>query len=182
MLLDDGFQHLPLHKDFTVVVEPRTANRRCLPAGPYREPRRRLRDADVVVPGEFEVKYHKMRFQSADGRAILVGGLAATPVTVLCAIGDPSRFRADLMEAGLQIADMCALRDHDKLDAGNLLSDLPPELPVVVTAKDWVKLRERQDVDLRQIVIAVQELELTPGEEFRQRLAAKLHEVDSQKS
>jgi len=121
-----------------------------------------------------------MRFENPDGRVVLVSDISARPVSVLCAIGNPDRFVSDLRKAGLQPAQVHALRDHDRLDAGNLLVDLPLELPVVVTAKDWVKLKERHDLESRQIVIAVQELELTPSDEFRRRLAAKLHEVLTQ--
>src|SRR5690606_29737026 len=50
MLMDDGFQHLPLKKDVTVVVDVKSANQFCFPAGPYREPRRiGLNRADRVL-------------------------------------------------------------------------------------------------------------------------------------
>jgi len=39
LLMDDGFQHLPLAKDVAIVLDPPRRNRLCLPAGPYREPR-----------------------------------------------------------------------------------------------------------------------------------------------
>jgi tetraacyldisaccharide 4'-kinase len=180
LVMDDGYQHLPVRKDFAIVVDVERSNRRCLPAGPYREPRRRLREADVVVPEEFEVKRRKLQFEDPDGKVVLVRNLAEEPVTLLCAIGDPERFRADAEEAGLRVAGLVALQDHDRLDAGNLLADLPADRPVVVTAKDWVKLRERPDADSRRFVVAVQDVELVPGDAFRARLSAKLNEVDSE--
>src|SRR5579885_1414322 len=51
LLLDDGFQHLPLAKDLTILLDPPAENGHCLPAGPYREPRRNRSRADLVLPG-----------------------------------------------------------------------------------------------------------------------------------
>src|SRR5579862_2844206 len=49
-LLDDGFQHRRLHRDFDIVlVTPEDARDRLLPAGRLREPLRSLRRADAVV-------------------------------------------------------------------------------------------------------------------------------------
>ena len=49
-LLDDGFQHRGLHRDFDIVlVTPDDARDRLLPAGRLREPLRNLRRTDAVV-------------------------------------------------------------------------------------------------------------------------------------
>src|SRR6202161_653096 len=49
-LLDDGFQHRALARDFDIVlVTPQDAGDRLLPAGRLREPLRSLRRADAVV-------------------------------------------------------------------------------------------------------------------------------------
>src|SRR6202167_1960726 len=49
-LLDDGFQHRALARDFDIVLlTPQDAEDRLLPAGRLREPMRNLRRADVVV-------------------------------------------------------------------------------------------------------------------------------------
>ena len=50
------------------------------------------------------------------------------------------------------------------------------DLPVVVTAKDWVKLRERGDAALHRFLIATHEIRLEPVEEFRSWLELKLNE------
>jgi tetraacyldisaccharide 4'-kinase len=175
LLLDDGFQHLPLHKDVSILIEPESKNRLCLPAGPYREPHGRLSEADVVIPDDFQVQRRPLRFVKPGGEPAAMP--AAQPVSVLCAIGDPERFANDLKAAGLRVEMVKALRDHDKLDAGNLLHGLSPDRPVVVTAKDWVKLLHRSDVDSLPFVVAIQDVELTPAHEFRTRLASLLHEA-----
>ena len=49
-LLDDGFQHRRLARDFDIVlVTPEDARDRLLPAGRLREPLRALRRADAIV-------------------------------------------------------------------------------------------------------------------------------------
>ena len=39
LLLDDGYQHLPLHKDVTILLDPPDLENVVQPSGPYREPR-----------------------------------------------------------------------------------------------------------------------------------------------
>ncbi|HWD41272.1 MAG TPA: tetraacyldisaccharide 4'-kinase [Fimbriimonas sp.] len=165
MLMDDGFQHLPLRKDTTILLDPlHPDNARCLPAGPYREPRWNRKRANLVIPGEFHVE---------SGRTVLTTpqGETASPVrySVLCAIGHPLGFMSALeRDCPSQEGPVSRvlLPDHDPLDKGNLFASLHPEFPVVVTAKDWVKLREREDVHERTIYIARQEVRVEPLKAF----------------
>ncbi|HVL40476.1 MAG TPA: tetraacyldisaccharide 4'-kinase, partial [Fimbriimonadaceae bacterium] len=62
MLMDDGFQHLPLHKHLTLLLDPDIPNSQTLPAGPYREPRVNRSRADLVLPGAFRVQRRSLRF------------------------------------------------------------------------------------------------------------------------
>jgi tetraacyldisaccharide 4'-kinase len=59
------------------------------------------------------------------------------------------------------------LPDHDPLTDNELWDGLPIDLPIIVTAKDWVKLRERSDVKERDLLVALQDVELEPPDEFR---------------
>jgi tetraacyldisaccharide 4'-kinase len=72
------------------------------------------------------------------------------------------------------------LGDHDPLDAGTLLQRLPTDWPTIVTAKDWVKLRERPDIGTRQFLIARHSVRVEPAAEFREWLGAKLDERKEQ--
>jgi tetraacyldisaccharide 4'-kinase len=56
------------------------------------------------------------------------------------------------------------------------LESLPLDLPVVVTAKDWVKLRNRKDIDGRQFLIASQRLHVEPEAAFTAWVLERLHE------
>lgn len=173
LLMDDGFQHLPLEKQLTIILDdPTPANSRCLPAGPYREPRGNRKRADAVVPGEMSIQRKSLRIQTVDGESSV-----PTQYGVLCALGEPARFLKSLAEEfpnSLPNVPTKTLKDHDPLTAPNLWDFLPSDLPIVVTAKDWVKLRERTDIAERQILIALQDLELTPRKELVALINKKL--------
>jgi tetraacyldisaccharide 4'-kinase len=176
--MDDGFQHLPLKKHLNLVLDdPAPKNRLCLPAGPYREPRWNRRRADTVLPGRFRVESEPLRLTDPDGQP------ESTPqeYALLCALGQPERFVAAvsrLVGAGPEPALL--LGDHDPLDAGTLLQRLPTDWPTIVTAKDWVKLRERPDIGTRQFLIARHSVRVEPAAEFREWLGAKLDERKEQ--
>ncbi len=177
MLMDDGFQHLPLRKTLSLLLDPPDpVNRRCLPAGPYREPRRNLRRADAVLPGRFRVVEETWVVES-EGWMVKENLPPTThhplpsPFAVLCALGQPARFLASLSE---KPAFQRLLPDHDPLTAGNLFDGMDPALPVVVTAKDWVKLRNRTDLDGRRILVARHSARVEPAAEFRAWLSERL--------
>lgn len=172
MLMDDGFQHLPLRKHLTMLLMDQGRNRHCLPAGPYREPFSFQSRADLVLPGDFSVVAEPMTVQSAEGEPLL-----PTRVRSLCAIGSPGRFFAALESAGYCLEASKALPDHDRLDAGNLFEGWPEKDPVVVTAKDWVKLRERRDIVKRTIWIARQDVAIEPQAAFQQWIESRLNEL-----
>lgn len=168
LLMDDGFQHLPLKKDLTILLDPERVNRFTIPAGPYREPRGNRKRADLILPGQFKVVAEPVHPEIGPCRA-----------SVLCALGQPRGFLISLKEAGFEIVATKLLPDHDKMLAGNLFEGLPPDLPILVTSKDWVKLRERTDLEGRRIVVARHEVRIEPEEDFRRWLAARMHELTS---
>lgn len=173
MLMDDGFQHLPLAKGLTILLDKRVAqNPRCLPAGPYREPRRNRKLADLVLPGEFSIEAEPVRVVDLAGSSI-----DPQPVQVLCALGRPKSFLKSLRQAGFAISESTLLPDHDPMTAGTLLSGFDASRPVVVTAKDWVKLRQRKDIDGWNIGIAMHRVQVHPAAEFRSWLADRMHEL-----
>ncbi len=175
LVMDDGFQHLPLAKQFAVVIDdPMAKNFRCLPAGPYREPRWNVRRANVVVPRDFRVKTHPMRIVDVEGKTVIPQSYA-----VLCALGNPSKFLkmlADQYPNDRKDFPTILKGDHDPLSERDLWVDLPIELPIIVTAKDWVKLRDRTDIGERQFFIAMHEVELEPSEEFKVRVERSFNE------
>ena len=178
LLMDDGFQHLPLRKHLSILLDKPQANTMCLPAGPYREPRRNRSRADLVLPNGFKPTFRIESFVRPDGTRI--SAPTGAQANVLCALADPSRFMDDLAQLGIHVTAKAILPDHDRLDAGNLFASLNQNLPVIVTAKDWVKLQYGPDISQREIWIARQEARIEPEAEFRDWLTRKLDELSNQ--
>jgi tetraacyldisaccharide 4'-kinase len=175
LLLDDGFQHLPLYKDVTILLDPPDLqNRWCLPSGPYREPRATGRQrATTVVPGEFKVSPPMVAMKSANGAAAEV----ETPVNALCAVARPERFIDTIEHHGYRIAHEKFLPDHDELMSKRLFEGFDVTLPVVVTEKDWVKLKHRTDLGAWTVLVASYEVQLEPADRFRDWLRERLDGV-----
>jgi tetraacyldisaccharide 4'-kinase len=172
LLMDDGFQHLPLKKDLTILIDPSQKNRRCLPAGPYREPPGNRKRADLVIPGEFWFVTRKLSFHGQNGTPRALQG----DVDVLCALGRPQGFIDALQNAGLNPRTLRTLPDHDRLSDGNLLLGLGTR-SIVVTGKDWVKLRERRDIGDFDIAIASHEVTIEPEGVFQEWLQSRLNGI-----
>jgi len=170
LLMDDGFQHLPLAKDLTIVLDPKEPkNSRCLPAGPYREPRSNRRRADLVLPGEFQIVEAEPVLVDLEGAV-----RAVAECTLLCALAQPQKVADSLARIGVVVRDRRLLPDHDSLQGGTLVSSLPNDRPVVVTAKDWVKLRERPDVGERDFLILKHAVRIEPEDRFAAWLTQRL--------
>ncbi len=114
-LLDDGFQHRSLARDFDIVLVNREdADDRLLPVGRLREPFTSLRRADAVVltndtPPELFPLAGKMVWQVR--RGIVTTGIPARPI-VFCGIARPKGFVLQLREAGVVPAAKSFYRDH----------------------------------------------------------------------
>jgi tetraacyldisaccharide 4'-kinase len=146
LLLDDGLQHLPIGKDLQIVMlPPDLSNQNCFPAGPFRQPANDSYRFDVVLPGrDFQVRtVSQLRLPEGIRSQELYG----MRVQLLTAIARPERLMAAVEPYEFSIVNLCLLRDHHPLSDGTLLQQFDPELPILITEKDWVKLRCRPDVD-----------------------------------
>jgi tetraacyldisaccharide 4'-kinase len=135
-LLDDGFQHRALYRDFDIVlVTPEDARDRLLPAGRLREPLASLSRADAVVlasgasPDAFPMK-DKIIWRVR--RGITVRNPPQRPI-VFCGIARPKNFVLQLRTAGVEPAAEAFYRDHHAYTEGDI--------------RDLVTLRERSEGD-----------------------------------
>jgi tetraacyldisaccharide 4'-kinase len=114
-LLDDGFQHRALARDFDIVlVTPQDATDNLLPAGRLREPLPSLRRADAVVlasgasaesfPLEGKIVWRVRR-------GIVAKDVALRPV-VFCGIARPQNFVLQLRTANIEPVAEAFYRDH----------------------------------------------------------------------
>lgn len=146
VICDDGLQHLALARDIEIAVVDGTrglGNGHLLPAGPLREPARRLAQVDLVVvnaeggdwPGA-----HRMRLLPDALRPVAAGaGMPPRPgdrVHAVAGIGNPARFFLQLESLGFVVVRH-AFPDHHAYAAADLA--FGDALPVVMTEKDKVK-------------------------------------------
>lgn len=151
LLSDDGLQHYRLARDLELVLIDAArglGNRRCLPAGPLREPQERLQSVDAVL-------CNGLADDSAQGYGFSLRPLAlvrlsdeqALPldhlpsgqaVHAVAGIGNPGRFFTTL--EGLNWRPIAhPFADHACYAPEDLR--FAPELPLVMTEKDAVKCR-----------------------------------------
>ena len=148
LILDDGLQHYRVRRDVEIaVLDSRgVGNGWLLPAGPLREPARRLGKVDAVVangfekPGWYGMKlqgetFHRMT-DANDRRP--AAAFAGQKVHAVAGIGDPNRFFLHLVKLGLKPVPH-PFPDHHPFEAREL--EFGPGAQVVMTEKDAVKLR-----------------------------------------
>jgi tetraacyldisaccharide 4'-kinase len=126
-LLDDGFQHRALARDFDIVlVTPQDATDRLLPAGRLREPLRSLSRADAVVlsggaAAESFPLERKLVWRVR--RGITPQNVPPRPI-VFCGIARPQSFVLQLRAANIDPVAEAFYRDHHaytEKDVGELL-------------------------------------------------------------
>ena len=146
---DDGLQHYALQRDVEIAVVDgirRYGNGLSLPAGPLREPLKRLTEVDIVVVNglgggsEFPMK---MKSEAAisliDGeKQCELSDFYGQPVHAVAAIGNPDRFFSSLRQAGMQVEEH-AFPDHYFFRKEDITFD--DGKPVLMTGKDAVKCR-----------------------------------------
>ncbi len=151
---DDGLQHYRLPRDIEIAVvdgERRFGNGYCLPAGPLREPQKRLAEVDFVVSNSGNSKPNPnlnevaMRIYIAEAvnlqdpsvrRALT--SFDEEPVHAIAGIGHPARFFSMLQAYGLRLHEH-AFADHQVYRSGDL--EFNDKIPVLMTEKDAVKCR-----------------------------------------
>jgi tetraacyldisaccharide 4'-kinase len=154
-LLDDGFQHRALARDFDIVlVTPEDARDRLLPAGRLREPMSALQRADAVVlmSGASKESFPldgKLVWQAR--RGIDLPSNIPPNLVAFCGIARPQNFFAQLRTAGIEPIAEAIYRDHHSYEE----SDIQELLQVhqqseaggfITTEKDLINLgpfRER---------------------------------------
>lgn len=156
IIADDGLQHYRLPRDVEIAVIDGSrgfGNRRCLPAGPLREPLARLttvdwcvvrgrRPADDARPGELPADCAAMQLVLGHARHLRTGGrralvdFAGSTVHAIAGIANPHGFFTALREQGLQVIEH-PFPDHHRYTASECA--IATGEPIVMTEKDAVK-------------------------------------------
>ena len=135
-------------RDIQIAVidgERKLGNGFCLPAGPLREPIKRLKQCDIIVvngAGDTQNKWSKMLVEGTElmnlktekiQRLTILKGQKVNAVT---GIGNPQRFYNTLEKAGLKL-DKYSFADHYQFQPQDLEFD--NDYPIIMTEKDAVK-------------------------------------------
>jgi len=172
---DDGLQHYAMSRDVEIAVvdgQRGFGNRFVLPAGPLREPVSRLRQVNAIAvqcsassvnqgsakdlselledakapseSGHFHLHIKHLK-SLHDNQSSELSTLQGQQVHAVAGLGNPQRFFDSLRYHGLRVVEH-ALPDHHRFTEADLAFD--DALPVLVTGKDAVKIRELE-FDLR---------------------------------
>ncbi len=169
IIIDDGFQHLQLHRDIELVVLDLASpfgQGGVLPSGTLREfpsvisradhiwinripsgmsaewIRRRVSDYNWKAPVQFSrVKHTGVRL--VNGKALT--GIPGRTVLAFCGIGKPESFRNSLEEAGFRLEGLEVFPDHhvyskNDIDRLREIMERTGGSALITTAKDAVKL------------------------------------------
>lgn len=164
LILDDGFQHRRVNRDLDLLLLGSEVEGSMLPAGPFREPLRELRRADILMVTAAHERwraYLKGRYDngrifygSLKPRAVLVrtegrlteltlGSLAGARVLAVSAIANADSFYSMLRESDATIVDTLEFPDHHRYsvkDWREINRHRSGIEKVVTTEKDFVKL------------------------------------------
>jgi tetraacyldisaccharide 4'-kinase len=166
-ILDDGFQHRSLARDFDIVlVSSRDLDDGFLPAGRLREPPSSLRRADVVATADHLSQIFLLHLNKPVW-TIRRGIVAEAPPTrpiVFCGIARPAIFLSQLRAAGIEPAGELLFRDHYRYDPRDVqslqkLRDQRQANGFITTEKDAINLGEHLS-SLGPVTIAQVTMEL----------------------
>ena len=177
-VLDDGFQHLSLHRDLDLVcVDVRDLADAPFPGGSLREPVSALARADLVLlsgtEGEPAEKLAALEGLLGRDRVLRLGrrvlgfatreGAPRAPPRrpfLLAAIAAPERFLADAKAQVGEVAGTAFFRDHHRFTPADLEAaarrarDAGADA-IVTTSKDEVRLPEKLDLGLPVLVLRI---------------------------
>jgi tetraacyldisaccharide 4'-kinase len=125
-VLDDGFQHLQLHRDFDLIIDA--------PARFHREGRSALRDANAVVPRQLRLRIPEE--------------LRGRPIYAFAGLADNEQFFASLENSGLNLVKRKGFPDHHRYTPADLqqIRRDADGATLVTTEKDAVKINEKDVV------------------------------------
>jgi len=149
VICDDGLQHYALARDMEIVVvdqERGLGNGFCLPAGPLREPARRLRGVDHVLyrgsnDDSFGVQYSCDRLVNVHtGQCLPLSPQSiGEEIQAFAGIGQPGQFFRMLEQLGFSVTRH-NFGDHHEYTQADI--ECIGTMPIVMTEKDAVKCRE----------------------------------------
>lgn len=162
VVLDDGFQHLPVRRDLDIVLldaQRPLGNGQPLPAGLLREFPTALRRGQLFIltratasvipmpalPGPLLVSRHRLSAEAVtlDGRRVRLDTLTRQRVVAFAGVADPEAFFDDLKARGIQPLATLAFPDHvayNRAELERIAATAGAADCLLTTEKDGVKL------------------------------------------
>jgi tetraacyldisaccharide 4'-kinase len=171
-ILDDGFQHRSLARDFDIVLMMESDfSDKLLPSGRLREPLSSLQRADaIVLPAGFEADHPALRQKRIwrAKRALVLTDAPSMPV-VFCGIARPKQFFAQVRAAGIKPAAEIIFRDHHAYDIDDIQTLISARRDLsadgfLTTEKDAINLAPQQHL-LQPLAVAKLNLALDHPED-----------------
>jgi len=181
LVLDDGFQHLPLARTVDLVVLPAErplGNGYCLPAGPLREPPPGLQRADALLltrlpdPHAMDTQTHKQTpaemsrlplFEAviepegleelATGQQVPPDTLYGQEVIAVAGIARAHRFIQMAAQLGIRVGETRLFPDHYRFERENW--QWTHNRTLLTTPKDAPKLRTRLPTECHAYVLRI---------------------------
>ncbi len=147
---DDGLQHYALQRDIEIVVvdgKLRTGNGFLLPAGPLREPSKRMKQADFIVVNSGQPHHSEYAMQLIIGESYNIlepeqkktlSDFVGQTLHAVAGIAHPKRFFNTLRDNHLLIIEH-AYSDHHHFKKSDI--NFYGSLKVIMTEKDAVKCK-----------------------------------------
>lgn len=177
-LLDDGFQHLQLHRDVDIVIDDPGARH-------LREGRGALTDADVTLvranpPADIPGHYYLLQVEATSlvlgGEHHGLGMFVGKRVLAFAGLANNDRFFRTIESLGGHLVGHESFRDHARYDEELLdrLKKTREELGadfLVTTEKDWVKF---PSLDVGVLIV---EAVVTPLAQFHEELIGLIEDA-----
>lgn len=186
-ILDDGFQHRSLARDFDIVLmTERDFDDNLLPSGRLREPLPSLQRADaIVLSRECSMHHQALECFCRQGKPVwrvqrdLVVPPGLTAPIVFCGIAMPRQFFAQVRAAGIRPAAEVKFRDHHRysrrdIDRLRALRDRLGAGGFLTTEKDAIRL-EPWRANLEPLAIGALRLSLDQPASVVQTILAKIN-------
>ncbi len=189
-ILDDGFQHRSLVRDFDIVLmTERDFDDRLLPSGHLREPLSSLQRADaIVLPRDFsgqDFSVHELTIESLARQGKLIWRMTreitmpAAPLApiVFCGIARPRQFFAQVRASGITPVAEVEFRDHHAYDGSDIkrLLAMRNNLGVggfLTTEKDAINLGPLRQ-ELKPLAVAALSLTLDHPDDIVEAILAR---------
>lgn len=165
-LLDDGFQHRRLHRDFDIVMLPASdLHDMLLPLGRLREPRSSLQRADaVVIPAELneqdiQLARNCMKAEATlwSARRVLEIDPGITSAVAFCGLARPQQFFDQLREINVAIAETMAFSDHHRYSNSDIDRLLQAK---TASGAECFITTEKDQINLGSLVVRLQPLQM----------------------